>query len=114
MERDFFVEISVFWGFFLGWFGWLVGFYFTWSGACLLYFMSEAVLMQGDNNSLISVGCLIEERWLNCCLEVENMIPVRSEYFKQHMLSSLIQKPGNCYRTKIMLSKKDFEAEKIN
>lgn len=49
MERDFFVEISVFWGFFG--LGWLVGFYFTWSGACLLYFMSEAVLMQGDNNS---------------------------------------------------------------
>lgn len=63
---------------------------------------------------LIPVGCLIEKRWLNGCLQIENVIPVRSDYFKQHMLPSLIQRPGNCYRTRIMLSKKAFEAEKIN
>lgn len=63
---------------------------------------------------LISVGCLTEETWLNGCLQIENVIPVRSEYFKQHVLPSLVQKPGNCYRTRIMLSKKTFEAGKIN
>lgn len=63
---------------------------------------------------LISVEYLIEQKWLNDSLQVENMIPVRSEYFKQHMSPSPIQKPGNCYRARIMLSKKAFEAEKIN
>lgn len=43
----------------------------------------------------------------------KDMIPVRSGYFKQHMLPSLIQKPGNfatglesCFQRKFLRQRK--------